>query len=314
MAYKTGFTKIQLMDYIAQIRKKPEDAGEILKVLFSAVDAYEPGLILTGPITRWIGQGQYLGATTAASYLSWVQKMEESPMRWVISSSIYNVMAAEAITILRAIGESRGLGILRSLIPRIQKLSDSAGTEDNDLLAVLDLLDVLLMEDCVSFMDSLEILDGVYRGRLKPQTVFQAFRIILTNAQFYLEGSGRQWYVTPGSVQSMNFEIRARLVILLLKKMILADDVVDAGELTALYKILGEKYAIPPEQAKWLFESAPEDFDLTSLTGDMVEMLDLAKRKEIFSALDEMAMADSHLDEREEALLVQIKTELKIEG
>ena len=94
--------------------------------------------------------------------------------------------------------------------------------------------------------------------------------------------------------------------------MILADNVIDAKEMDKYYDFLGKRYSIPPDQAQWIYEAAPVNFDIRQVCHDISSLMHTDRVKEVYSGLEEIAMADEHLDNREKQLLNFIRSGLNI--
>ena len=161
-------------------------------------------------------------------------------------------------------------------------------------------------------MDALEILDAVVRERISVSDGLRSMQGMMRIMELYVVGSGSRWPVHQGTVKVFGFEVSARLVAILLKKMILADNVVDTKEMNKYYDFLGNRYSIPPDQAQWIFEAAPVSFDIRQVCHDISSLLQTERVKEVYAGLEEIALADEHFDNREKQLLNFIRSGLNI--
>ena len=71
--------------------------------------------------------------------------------------------------------------------------------------------------------------------------------------------------------------------------MIMADLIINEDEMQTYYKILGQRYSIPPDQAQWIYEAAPIDFDLATVCKDMISFLHPDKVTEVYDILKAIA-------------------------
>ena len=300
------------LHYLKQLLEEPDARKEIMKVILGSLEVPEAGEVLSGPVLQWLGGGAPIGTTTAASYISWLGSEELSPMKWTIQSSLISCCASHGIHSFRKLDDSKALGMLGfygNRLNNLLRLSKTSSVEDF-LAPFIEILQEFGEHELLSVPDSVELLDALFSERATPFVVVRTLSSVLKNIRFYVEGKGRDWPVHPGNVRAMRLEIKSRVVILLLKKMILADDEIEPREMYNFYTFIGKQYCISPQQGEWIFDEAPVDFDLQQLADDMKSMMTADTIKEVMQSLETMAMADEVLDEREADLLKTLKAYL----
>lgn len=298
-------TREELSEQIQYMMDRPEDAIEIIKDIFSKFGSAELGVTLSDSINKWFGQSAMVGVTCPASLICLVDKMSEPAMRWVIQDSINTCLASSGITSLRQYETEIALAHVKNLIKEVE---ESEYSQTNLLKLIKTMNDIA----CITLLDAIELIDALVRDRMTVKVGFEALYGTIKVIQLYVVGNGSQWPVHQGNIKVFGFEVSTRLVALLLKKMIVADDKIEPSEMLAYFEFLGRKYSMPPEQAQWVFDSAPATFDIRSVCGDIVSLLRPERISEIYETLNEIAMADDHLDNREKQLINFIRSNLNI--
>lgn len=300
-----SLTRDQFQVHLQRILDSPDSAVDVLKDLFSQIEAFEPGSALDESMNKWFGHSALIGATSPASLISWLGDANEAVMNWVIEDSINSCMAATGIKTLRS-------GDFESAQNQISDLYGKLETEVSDSADLVMLVQQFNSNGCIALMDAIEILDAVIRERISVADGLRSLQGMMRIMELYVMGSGSRWPVHQGSVKVFGFEVSARLVAILLKKMILADNVIDAKEMDKYYDFLGSRYSIPPDQAQWIYEAAPVNFDIRQVCHDISSLMQTERVKEVYAGLEEIAMADEHLDNREKQLLNFIRSGLNI--
>ncbi len=300
-----SLTRDQFQVHLQRILDSPESAVDVLKDVFNQIESFEPGSALNESMNQWFGHSTLIGATSPASLISWLGDANEAVMNWVIEDSINSCMASTGIKTLRS----------SDLENAKYQIADLYGKLDTEVANTSDLVSLVQQfnkSGCIALMDAIEILDAVIRERITVVDGLKSMQGMMRIMELYVMGSGAHWPVHQGSVKVFGFEVSARLVAILLKKMILADNVIDIKEMNKYYDFLGSKYSIPPDQAQWIYEAAPVNFDIRQVCHNISSLMQTERVKEVFAGLEEIAMADEHLDNREKQLLNFIRSGLNI--
>ena len=300
-----SLTREQFQVHLQRILDHPDSSVDVLKEIFSHIEAFEPGTTLNESMNKWFGHSTLIGATSPASLISWLGDANEAVMNWGIEDSVNSCMAATGIKALRA----------NDLEKSRDQIKDLYSTLENEISEVSDLVRLIQKfnaSGCIALMDAIEVLDAVIRERISASDGLRSLQGMMRIMELYVLGSGSRWPVHQGSVKVFGFEVSARLVAILLKKMILADNVIDAKEMDKYYDFLGNRYSIPPDQAQWIYEAAPVNFDIRQVCHDISSLLQTERVKEVYAGLEEIALADEHLDNREKQLLNFIRSGLNI--
>ena len=300
-----SLTRDQFQVHLQYILDSPESAVDVLKDVFGQIDAFEPGSALNESMNKWFGHSTLIGATSPASLIAWLGDANEAVMNWVIEDSINSCMAATGITTLRSIDLENAQNQIADLYSKLE-------TEVSNSSDLVRLIKQFNASGCIALMDAIEILDAVIRERISVADGLKSLQGMMRIMELYVMGSGSYWPVHQGSVKVFGFEVSARLVAILLKKMILADNVVDAKEMDKYYDFLASRYSIPPDQAQWIYEAAPVNFDIRQVCHDISSLMQTERVNEVYAGLEEIAMADEHLDNREKQLLNFIRSGLNI--
>ena len=292
--------------YLQRMLDKPNEINAIVNELISKLESLEPGTALDATMNKWFGHKSLLGATSPASLISWLDSNTSSTMKWVIRDSVSSCMAAEGIANLRCL-KTYQAGTL------IASLQRQASFQISEKKQFIELVKELNGAECIDLIDAIELIDAVICERIDLILATSNLRGMLKVIKLYVLESGDAWPIHKGSIKVFGFEVSARLVVILLKKMIMADQVVDPKEMETYYKILGQRYSIPPEQARWIFEAAPLDFDISKVCRDILGFLKPEKVTEVYEILKAIAIADNHFDKREQSLLRNIQYCLTIQ-
>ena len=294
-----------LNDYLEIMIQQSEDWESLLTQLVSMSQTLRPGSTINTSMSRWFGENTTIGISSPASLITWLGENSSEPMRWVIRDSVASCMAAYGIEFYRQSEPSKA----NSQISRLQRRVSS---QFDDKLAFIQLIQDYNRLNCIDLIDAIELLDAVLRERVDFTLGLATLRGMLRVLRLYVVGSGNGWPSHGGSIKVFGFEVCARLIILLLKKMIMADDYVAPQEMNTFYSVVAQKYSIPPEQAQWIYEAAPLDFNLTDVCKDIRNNLQPDKVIEVYEVLEQLALADQHFDIRESWLLESIQVGLGI--
>ncbi len=296
----------QFHNYLQRMLDMPDELNQVITELINKLDSFEPGTALEDSMNQWFGHKSLLGATSPASLICWLGANTSSTMKWVIRDSVSSCMASAGIENLRCL-EFNPAGHL------IAKLQRQAGVQISDKSEFIKLVQEFNRAGCIDLMDAIELTDAVIRERIDFVLASSTLRGMLKVIKLYVMGNADVWPIHKGSIKVFGFEVSARLVVILLKKMIMADFVINKDEMETYYKILGQRYSIPPDQAQWIYEAAPVDFDLNAVCRDMLGFLHPEKVTEVYDILKAIAIADDHFDHREQKLLRQIQSYLTIQ-
>ncbi len=296
----------QFQNYLQQMLDEPDELKNIISELINKLDSFEPGTALDQSMNKWFGHKSLLGATSPASLICWLGTNTSSTMKWVIRDSVSSCMAAAGIENLRFLEINPAGHLLASLQRKASSLI-------SDKCEFIELVKEFNRAGCIDLMDAIELTDAVICDRIDLVLASSTLRSMLKVVKLYVLGNANVWPIHKGSIKVFGFEVSARLVVILLKKMIIADDVIDPQEMQTYYKILGQRYSIPPDQAQWIFEAAPIDFDLSLVCRDMLGFLHPDKVTEVYDILKAIAIADNHFDHREQKLLGKIQSYLTIQ-
>lgn len=294
-----------LNDYLEIMIQQFEDWESLLTQLVSMSQTLRPGSTINTSMSRWFGENTSLGISSPASLITWLGENSSEPMRWVIRDSVASCMAAYGIEFYRQSEPSKANSQISILQRRVSSQFD-------DKLAFIKLIQDYNRLNCIDLIDAIELLDAVLRERVDLTLGLATIRGMLRVLRLYVVGTGDGWPNHGGSVKVFGFEVCARLIILLLKKMIMADDYVAPQEMNTFYSVVAQKYSIPPEQAQWIYEAAPLDFNLTDVCKDIRNNLQPDKVIEVYEVLEKLALADQHFDIRESWLLESIQAGLGI--
>lgn len=294
-----------LNDYLEIMIQQFEDWESLLTQLVSMSQTLRPGSTINTSMSRWFGENTSLGISSPASLITWLGENSSEPMRWVIRDSVASCMAAYGIEFYRQSEPSKANSQISILQRRVSSQFD-------DKLAFIKLIQDCNRLNCIDLIDAIELLDAVLRERVDLTLGLATIRGMLRVLRLYVVGTGDGWPNHGGSVKVFGFEVCARLIILLLKKMIMADDYVAPQEMNTFYSVVAQKYSIPPEQAQWIYEAAPLDFNLTDVCKDIRNNLQPDKVIEVYEVLEKLALADQHFDIRESWLLESIQAGLGI--
>lgn len=294
-----------LNDYLEIMIQQSEDWESLLSQLVSMSQALRPGSTINASMSRWFGENTSIGISSPASLITWLGENSSEPMRWVIRDSVASCMAAYGIKFYRESEPSKANSQISILQRRVSSQFD-------DKLAFIKLIQDCNRLNCIDLIDAIELLDAVLRERVDLTLGLATLRGMLRVLRLYVVGTGDGWPNHGGSVKVFGFEVCARLIILLLKKMIMADDYVAPQEMNTFYSVVAQKYSIPPVQAQWIYEAAPLDFNLTDVCKDIRNILQPDKVIEVYEVLEKLALADEHFDIRESWLLESIQSELNI--
>tara|TARA_Y100000589_G_scaffold214242_1_gene202143 strand:- start:1791 stop:2735 length:945 start_codon:yes stop_codon:yes gene_type:complete len=293
-------------NYLQLMLDKPDKCRVLAGELISKLDTCEPGVALGKSMNQWFGHKSLLGATSPASLISWLDASTSPTMKWVIRDSVSSCMASVGIENLRELATYRAGTIIASL-------QRQANLQISEKKQFLELVKVLNRSACIDLIDAIELIDAVICERIDLVLAASNLRGMLKVIKLYVLESGDNWPIHQGSIKVFGFEVGARLIVILLKKMIMADQVVDPKEMVTFYKILGQRYSIPPEQARWIFEAAPLDFDIAIVCRDVLGFLHPEKVTEVYDILKAIAIADNHFDQSEQKLLGTIQDCLTIQ-
>ena len=294
-----------LNDYLEIMIQQSEDWESLLTQLVSMSQTLRPGSTINTSMSRWFGENTSIGISSPASLITWLGENSSEPMRWVIRDSVASCMAAYGIEFYRESEPSKANSQISILQRRVSSQFD-------DKLAFIQLIQDYNRLNCIDLIDAIELLDAVLRERVDFTLGLATLRGMLRVLRLYVVGSGNGWPSHGGSIKVFGFEVCARLIILLLKKMIMADDYVAPQEMNTFYSVVAQKYSIPPEQAQWIYEAAPLDFNLTDVCKDIRNNLQPDKVIEVYEVLEQLALADQHFDIRESWLLESIQVGLGI--
>ena len=152
-------TRDQFQVHLQRILDSPDSAVDVLRDLFSQLDAFEPGSALDESMNKWFGHSALIGATSPASLISWLGDANEAVMNWVIEDSINSCMAATGIKTLR----SSDLEIAQDQITDLYTKLESEISDSADLVRLVQQFN---SNGCIALMDAIEILDAVIRERI----------------------------------------------------------------------------------------------------------------------------------------------------
>ena len=293
-------------NYLQLMLDKPEEINQIVTDLINKLDSFEPGTAIDDSMNKWFGHKSLLGAISPASLICWLGANTSSTMKWVIRDSVSSCMAATGIENLRCL-EVNPAGHL------LAKLQRSAGIKISNKGEFIQLVQEFNRAGCIDLLDAIELTDAVIRERIDFVLASSTLRGMLKVIKLYVIGNASVWPIHKGNIKVFGFEVSARLVVILLKKMIMADFIINEEEMETYYKILGQRYSIPPDQAQWIYEAAPNDFDLATVCRDMISFLHPDKVTEVYDILKAIAIADDHFDHREQKLLGEIQSYLTIQ-
>lgn len=298
--------KAKLKENLGQMIRCPNESAEILATMMSITHSLQAGRTMDASMSKWFGQNTPLGITSSASLISWLSTQRSNPIKWVIRDSVASCMAAYGIKTLRQI-ETTGV---QSQLNYLQRIVSAEVTNKVDFFKVLQ---EFIDSQCIDIIDVVELIDALENQRVQLPLVASVLRSMLKVIKLYVIGSGNNWPNHGGTVKTFGFEVCARLIAALLKKMIMADECVAPEEVGAFYEILAERYAMPPEQAQWIYEAAPLDYEVSDICADILAVLSPDRVGEIYEVLERIAMADQHFDSREKKLLNTIHSCLTID-
>mgnify|MGYP001192480938 CR=1 FL=1 len=293
-------------NYLQLMLDKPGQINQTITELINQLESFEPGMTIDESMNQWFGHKSLLGAISPASLICWLGASTSSTMKWVIRDSVSSCMAASGIENLRCLDINPAGRLLA-------KLQRQAGFQITEKSEFIELLQEFNRAGCIDLMDAIELTDAVIRERIDFVLASSTLRGMLKVIRLYVLGNADVWPIHKGSIKVFGFEVSARLVVILLKKMILADFVINEEEMETYYKILGQRYSIPPDQAQWIYDAAPVDFDLAVVCEDILSFLHPEKVTEVYDILKAIAIADDHFDHREQKLLRQIQSYLTIQ-
>ena len=293
-------------NYLQLMLDKPDEINQTVTELINKLDSFEPGTTIDESMNQWFGHKSLLGAISPASLICWLGANTSSTMKWVIRDSVSSCMAAAGIENLRCL-ELNAAGHL------LAKLQRQAGLKISKKSEFLELVQEFNRAACIDLVDAIELTDAVIRERIDFVLASSTLRGMLKVTKLYVLGNGAEWPIHKGNIKVFGFEVSARLVVILLKKMIMVDLIINEEEMQTYYKILGQRYSIPPDQAQWIYEAAPIDFDLATVCKDMISFLHPDKVTEVYDILKAIAIADDHFDHREQKLLGEIQSYLTIQ-
>lgn len=294
-----------LNDHLEIIIQQFDDWEKPLTELVNISQSLKPGSTIDASMSKWFGENDTLGVSSPASLITWLGENSSDTMRWVVRDSVASCMAAYGIEYYRQSEVSEAHR-------QINDIQRRASSQLTDKLDFIKLIKNLNRSHSMDLRDAVELLDSVLRDRVDIGLGLATLRGMLRVLKLYVVGSGNEWPNHGGSIKVFGFEVCARLIILLLKKMIMADDYVAPQEMNTFYSVVAQKYSIPPEQAQWIYEAAPLDFNLTDVCKDIRNNLQPDKVIEVYEVLEQLALADQHFDIRESWLLESIQVGLGI--